>query len=174
MLQATTIALLLLSSIGHAQAATAQGGEQAGTRQDYDSRILLDVQQGPERQLEESGKVAAVAETGDAYAQYLLGTLYRLGKKHPAALFERDDDKAAQYLSNAAVNGQVFAMAGMAELELRRKQPLKAMVWAQAFAKYQAIYQEISNDKGGSHQAYAAFLIQRSFEELGSGDAVQK
>lgn len=171
---ATTIAVLLFLSAGYAQSANTPDGQKIENKDDYNSSILLDLQQGPERRLDEARKLGVVAETGDPYAQYLLGTLYRLGKKHPSQLFERDDDKAAKYLSNAAVNGQVFAMAGMAEVELRRKQPMGAMIWAQAFAKYEAVYQEISNDKGGSHQAYAAFLIQRSFDELGHSDAVQK
>ena len=65
-------------------------------------------------------------------------------------------------------------MAGMAELELRRKQPMKAMVWAQAFARYEPVYLESLNDHHPADQAYAAYLIQRSFDALGHGDAVQK
>ena len=171
---ATTIAALLCLSVAHAHAASVPDAQKIENKEDYDSRILLDAAQGSERQLVEAGRVRAVAETGDAYAQYLLGTLYRLGKSHPAKLFERDDDKAGKYLSNAAVNGQVLAMAGMAELEWRRKQPMKAMVWAQAFAHYEPVYQAILNDHHPAHQAYAAFLIQRSFDALGHGDAVQK
>ena len=169
----TTIAALLCLSVAHAHAASVPDAQKIENKEDYDSRILLDANQGPERQLVEAGRVRAVAETGDPYAQYLLGTLYRLGKSHPAKLFERDDDKAGKYLSNAAVNGRVFAMAGMAELELRRKQPMKAMVWTQAFAHYELVHGEIFNDKLPDHQAYAAFLLKRSFDALGHSDAVQ-
>lgn len=171
---AMTIAALLCLSVAPAHAASVPDAQKIENKEDYDSRILLDANQGPERQLVEAGRVRAVAETGDPYAQYLLGTLYRLGKSHPAKLFERDDDKAGKYLSNAAVNGQVLAMAGMAELEWRRKQPMKAMVWAQAFARYEPVYQAGLNDHHPGHQAYAAYLIQRSFDALGHGDAVQK
>ena len=142
---ATTIAALLCLSVAYAHAASVPVAQKVENKEDYDSWILLDAAQGPERQLVEAGRVRAVAETGDAYAQYLLGTLYRLGKSHPAKLFERDDEKAGKYLSNAAVNGQVLAMAGMAELELRRKQPMKAMIWAQAFARYEPVYQASLN-----------------------------
>ena len=171
---ATTIAALLCLSVAHAHAASVPDAQKIENKEDYDSRILLDAAQGLERQLVEAGRVRAVAETGDPYAQYLLGTLYRLGKNHPAKLFERDDEKAGKYLSNAAVNGQVLAMAGMAELEWRRKQPMKAMIWAQAFARYEPVYQASLNDHHPVHQAYAAFLLQRSFDALGHGDAVQK
>ena len=167
------IALLLFQDVGHAQAASAAQGQTIEKKSAYEGSILLDANQGSERQLAEAGKVGVLAEAGDAYAQYLLGTFYRLGKNHPSKLFERDDDKAEKYLSNAAVNGQVLAMAGMAELELRRKQPMKAMIWAQAFARYEPVYNEIF---GAQHltQAYAAFLIQRSFEGVGPSDAVQQ
>lgn len=176
-LLATAIALLLFQDVGYAQAGSAAQGQKIEKKSGYESRylldILLDANQRSERQLAEAGKVEALAEAGDAYAQYLLGTLYRLGKSHPSKLFERDDGKAEKYLGNASVNGQVLAMAGMAELELRRKQPMKAMVWAQAFAGYQSVHDEIFGDKN-PRQAYAAFLLQRSFEGVGHSDAVRQ
>jgi hypothetical protein len=139
---------------------------------DYAVRIAIDPAQGEERQLAEARRIAFAADRGDSYAQYVIGSLYRLGKRHPAALYERDDHKAEIYLSNAAAHGQVYAMAGMAELELLRKHPMEAMVWSQVFALYESVLVHASDDQP-SRQAYAAYLIQRADEKLGHDDEVR-
>src|SRR5436190_8806726 len=127
------------------------------------AHVLLDRKLGAQR----DGEVRLAqsdALHGDPLSQYLLGTLYRLGQRHPAALFERDDDKAATFLSNAAIHGQLYAMAAMAELELRPRRPTEAMIWAQAFTLYQ---KESPAGAPDDHQAYAAYLLQRCFEKVG-------
>src|SRR6185436_5560579 len=99
------LALALLASVAIGQDQPAASSSPAP---DFRSAVLRDAKAGTERQLAEAALVEAEAQRGKPYAQYLLGTLYRLGKRHPAKLFERDDDKAATYLSNAAVHGQVL------------------------------------------------------------------
>jgi tetratricopeptide (TPR) repeat protein len=131
-----------------------------------EAHVLLDRKLGAGREAQ-ALLVEREARHGNAYAQYLLGSLYRLGMRHPAALFERDDDKAATYLSNAAVHGQLYAMASMAELELRRQRGMDAMVWAQAFTLYE---KELRIEPAEDHQAYAAYLLQRCFEKIGRDD----
>ena len=140
----------------------------------YDARILFDRAQGQERQREEAERVRTAAKQGDAHAQYLLGTLYRLGMHHPAKVFERDDEKAWIYLSNAATGGQLYAMAAAAELELGRKRWMEAMVWAQAYTHYEALLVNDPDSGQTDSQPYAAYLIQRAFEELGRSDEVRK
>ena len=170
------LAALLLLSIGNVLAAGQPDAGKSATDNKFESRILLDPDQGLPRQLEEAKRVKVAADAGDALAQYLLGTLYRLGKSHPARVFERDDDKAEKYLSNAAINGEVFAMAGMAELELRRKRLPQARLWAQAFARYEAVYVAAigGNPNPNRHQAYAAFLIGRIDPLPGRAEATEK
>ena len=170
------LAALLLLCIGNVLAAGQPDAGESVTDNKYESRFLLDPDQGLPRQLEEAKRVKVAADAGDALAQYLLGTLYRLGKSHPARVFERDDDIAAKYLSNAAINGEVFAMAGMAELELRRKRLPQARLWAQVFARYEAVYVAAigGNPNPNRHQAYAAFLIGRIDPLPGRADATEK
>jgi hypothetical protein len=140
----------------------------------YRAELLLDPAVGIEVQLAQMAQVEREAKAGDARAQYLLGTLYRLGKRHPAALLERDDDKASIYLSNAATSGQVLAIAGMAELELRRQRGMEAMVWAQAFALYQKDEPRDPRVTRPDNQAYAAYLLQRCYDKIGRGDEAQQ
>ena len=170
------LAALLLLSIGNVLAAGQPDAGKSATDNKFESRILLDPDQGLPRQLEEAKRVKVAADAGDALAQYLLGTLYRLGKSHPARVFERDDDNAAKYLSNAAINGEVFAMAGMAELELRRKRLPQARLWAQVFARYEAVYVAAigGNPNPNRHQAYAAFLIGRIDPQRVRAEATDK
>ena len=168
------LAALLLLSIGNVLAAGQPDAGKSATDNKYESWILLDPDQGLPRQLEEAKRVKVAADAGDALAQYLLGTLYRLGKSHPARVFERDDDNAEKYLSNAAINGEVFAMAGMAELELRRKRLPQARLWAQVFARYEAVYVEALGGNPDSRQAYAAFLIGRIDPRPGRAEATDK
>jgi hypothetical protein len=73
---------------------------------------------------------------GDVDAQYIVGSLYRIGDSNKPAAVALDTDKARRYLSTAAANGRVIAMAKMAELELTENRPLDAMVWAQLFGYY--------------------------------------
>ena len=76
--------------------------------------------------------VKQVAQNGNGEAQFVIGSLYMWGPKHPAAILPRDLDKAQTYLSNAAVHGWLEAMAAMAEIELQTGHPEHASVWALA------------------------------------------
>lgn len=93
---------------------------------------------------------------------YILGSLYQMGDRAPGALVKQDLDKAGLYLSNAAVNGSILAMAKMAEIELAKHEYPAAMIWAQIFAHYAAVM------IGNKHaQGYAAELVHRVIEKLG-------
>lgn len=77
---------------------------------------------------------AAIA--GDIDAQYVIGSLYRRGDDIQPEVVARDADMARRYLSTAAANGRVVAMAKMAELELAENRPLDAMIWTQIYGYY--------------------------------------
>ncbi|MFC4728168.1 hypothetical protein [Coralloluteibacterium thermophilus] len=128
--------------------------------------VLFDPGADPAARQRELARAEEAAVSGNARAQYALGTLYRLGMRHPARLVERDDEQAERYLSNAAVRGHTGAMAGMAELKLRRREYLDAMVWAQAYVRYEAYESELRGQERGT-QAAAASMIQRA--QAGAG-----
>ncbi len=103
--------------------------------------------------------LAIAADSGMVMAQYLLGTLYRLGEDHPAKAYTQDLQRAKIYLSNSAINGNIQAMAAMAEIELKNKNYRDAMLWAQVFTHYEAL--DLRKYNKDSNQAYSAYLLQR-------------
>src|SRR5690349_7948203 len=107
---------------------------------------------------------------GNSYSRYLLGNLYRLGRKHPAALVDRDLAKARPLLSNAALDGYLMAMAGMAEIELANGEAMSAMVWAQAYHHY---FERQKAGEGGK-KAYVADLLDRIYARLGRSKEVDR
>jgi hypothetical protein len=104
---------------------------------------------------------------GDVYAQYLIGSLYRIGDKLPGNLLPLDIDQAEKYLSTAAAHGRIRAMAKMAELELSRRKYLEAMIWAQVFGYYSGLNgadEKTIHDH--TESAYLADLIRRISDRL--------
>lgn len=103
--------------------------------------------------------------------RYELGSLYRLGRKHPAGIVDRDMDKAELLLSHAALEGEIMAMAAMAEIKLSQKDPMGAMVWAQAHAHYlRALEPKMAEHSG----PYIAGLLGRIYEKLGRSETVEQ
>lgn len=102
--------------------------------------------------------VEAAAQAGGAEAQYVTGSLYRIGKALPAAPVEKDLAKARLYLSNAAANGEILAMAKMAELEVAEKHPMEAMTWAQIYGHYALLQPAEWRPSNG----YVAELVERA------------
>jgi hypothetical protein len=128
----------------------------------YDSWVLLDPDIPLAEKLEDIRALELSAELGDSLSQHIIGSFYRLGDKHPAKIFPEDIVKAKKYLSNAAIHGNLPAMAGMAELELANKNNKDAMLWSQVFAYYSK--EEQQEQKGVSNLAYQAFLLKRVFD----------
>lgn len=93
-------------------------------------RVVLDPAQPMAVRQTALTAVRAAAQNGNGQAQFVLGSLYMWGPRHPAALLPKDLAKAQVYLSNAAVHGWPPAMAAMAEIELRMGHPEHASVWA--------------------------------------------
>jgi hypothetical protein len=107
------------------------------------------------------------AKQGSAPAHYLLGTLYRLGPDHPAKLVSRDLEAARRHLGQAALGGQLAAMAALAEIDLKRGAAMDAMVWAQALMHFDRDGQGFT---GSSKRAYQASLLDRAYRALGNAD----
>ena len=98
-----------------------------------------------------------------AYSKFVLGTFYRLGERHPAALTGRDTDKARRLLAHAALGGRLEAMAASAELELAEGEPMAGMVWAQVYAHY------AHRQYPSQYRTYQADLINRAYGKLPPG-----
>lgn len=104
-----------------------------------------------------------LAKEGGYGAQYLVGSIYRLGDDAPAPVVARDFEQARVYLGNAALNGYQMAMAKMAELELADGHPLDAMVWAQVFGHYSGATDPRADKR---EFGYLADLLHRVSEKL--------
>ncbi|MBS7456203.1 hypothetical protein [Coralloluteibacterium stylophorae] len=164
---------LALTSVPAPVHAAEECGGDAGERC-YDAERLFDPDADPQARAEAFAAARRAADGGDARAQYYVGTLYRLGMDHPAAQVESDPAKARLYLANAAVHGQVPAMAGMAELHLAAGEPLDGMVWTQAFAHYERVDAELREYPASERQPYAASLVARSFAALAATGPVDE
>ena len=102
----------------------------------------------------------AQALAGKTFSQYVVGSLFRVGKQLPANVVDRDFDQAKRYLSTAAAHGQLNAMAKMAEIELEEGRAMDAMIWAQVYGHY-IIDSEKTPEKDRDPSAYLADLIVR-------------
>jgi hypothetical protein len=105
---------------------------------------------------------------------YLLGSLYHMGQHAPGSPVQADPAKAAIYLENAAVRGNVLAMAKMAELKFTAGDFREAMNWAQIYAHYAAT----AGTQGPAAQSYAGELVRRIQDNISpspsSMDAIMK
>lgn len=113
-------------------------------------------------------RLAALAswerEGPTAHQKFRLGALYRLGRLHPAGLVDADLQKARDLLANAALDGQLIAMASSAELELAHGDAMSGMVWAQLYAHYMQLRHP------SQFRTYQADLIKRGFQALPPGE----
>jgi hypothetical protein len=131
------------------------------------AEVLLDTDQPAALRSVELSKLTESADAGNRDDQYLLGTLYRLGRQHPSKLEGQDLGKAEIYLSNAATHGILNAMAGMAEIELNRNRPLQAMIWTQAYIHYKDVEQKKFSLLEDKNNEYQASLLSRCLSMLG-------
>lgn len=119
-------------------------------------------------------KTISLADQGNSFAQYIVGTLYRMGDDHPAKVVKRDLDKAELYLSNAAIQGELGAMAGMAQIKLNRGQPGDGLIWAWAFVEFGSKKDDATSSDKLVDQ-YAEYLFSRCMNALGpAGQAKMK
>lgn len=153
-------AVLLLGNVC-ARAETSAGA----SRPCYDLAVLLDSRLPFETREPQLQKLQAAAADGGAWELMVLGSLYRLGPEHPAALLPKDVDLASRLLGQAALRGRIWAMAGLAEMELERGEAMQAMIWAQALAHFNG--KHYVDETRVRNRAYEASLIQRAYAALG-------
>lgn len=120
--------------------------------------VLLDPKASLTDRQNAFAEVEVAAQAGGVKAQYVTGSLYRIGKALPAAPVEKDLAKARLYLSNAAANGEILAMAKMAELEAAEKNQMEAMTWAQIYGHYALLQPAEWRPSNG----YLAELVERA------------
>jgi len=116
------------------------------------------------------------AAQGDGFGNYLLGTLYRLGGDHPTRLVERDPDRAEAHLWAAALAGEVWAMAGLAELFLVEGDLRAALLWAHVAKHYRGVYEQLASWPNDPRQVYAIDLVKRcraALERVGDPSLIQ-
>lgn len=101
-----------------------------------DFATLLDPATAPAARAGEFERLERSAAGGSALANFVLGTLYRLGPDHPAAATPRADARAEALLARAAAGGRFEAMPALAEIEYARKDYLKAHLWAELGRRY--------------------------------------
>lgn len=122
---------------------------------------MLDASRPETERLKDFARVMQRANAGVIRAQDLAGTMYWQGARVKGSPVKTNMKQAHILLSNAAVHGDVLAMAKMAELELQARKPQKAMVWAQLYAHY--IDPLVSaREQHGRRYNYATDLMIRS------------
>jgi hypothetical protein len=143
---------------------------------DVDRTILLDPGANRRARQDQLALLERHAAHGDGFGNYLLGTLYRLGDEHPTKLVERDPDRAETHLRKAALAGEVWAMAGLAELLLVEGELRAALLWAHAAKHYRSVYEQLAGWPNDPRQVYAADLVQRcraALEDVGDLSPIQ-
>jgi hypothetical protein len=113
------------------------------------------------------------ALAGKAGAQFIVGTLYRIGKLLPVNLVDTNIDEAKKYLSSAAGHGYVNAMATMAEIELAAHHSMEAMLWAQLYGHYKLERLDEKARPASQGDAYFADLLHRAEDAFDKKDKDQ-
>ncbi|HET6588369.1 MAG TPA: hypothetical protein VFG67_11450 [Oleiagrimonas sp.] len=135
---------------------------------------MLDASVPQAERLKLFSHVIALAIQGKVRAQNLAGTMYWQGSKIQGSPIQSNLQQAHTLLANAAVHGDVLAMAKLAEMEFNSDHMQKAMIWAQLYAHY--IDPTVSaREQHGSRYAYASDLISRISKAGGKiDDSVSK
>lgn len=165
-------ALMALVLGGLAQHAAAQTPSAPSYSENGFTPGLLDASASRASRMQAFAKVIALANRNQVRAQDLAGTLYWMGPKIAGSAVPVNLEQARKLLANAAVHGDVLAMAKMAELELGAGRVMPAMVWAQMYARY---LHPSMGPRSAKNNGYAAQLISRIVKAGGKiGPAVRK
>lgn len=121
---------------------------------------MLDASVPQAERLKLFSHVIALANQGKIRAQDLAGTMYWQGSSVHGSPIQTNLKQARILLGNAAVHGDVLAMAKLSELELEAERPKKAMVWAQLYAHYLDPLKS-AREPHGFRYAYASDLMRR-------------
>ena len=151
------IAAILPASTTALAAAAATNQNLADLARFLDASVPADQR----RSLFEGWRTAALS--GDADAQYIVGSIYRRGDSIEPHVVDRDADQARRFLSTAAGYGRLLAMAKMSELELSEERPLEAMIWTQIYGAYRGWVRNENITDYGEHNEREPTLY---FEDL--------
>jgi hypothetical protein len=163
---AAALSLALLSGVARGAPATPPALSDNG----FDARIL-DTTLPQATRLELFSHVIDLSNQGQVRAEDLAGTFYWQGAAIAGSPVARNLDLARTLLGNAAVHGDVRAMAKLAELELSANRLQQAMVWAQMYARYidpRTHHRGIHARYQGAGSSYSADLVGRVLAAGGS------
>ena len=158
-----TIALAALCCLGIAAAHAQQTSPTAPASQHVQLSIVLDPARPTAERLREFSALMQAANAGDAGAQNIAGSWYWRGHAQPGVVVEQDLSQARALLSHAAIQGQLSAMAKMAELELEAGRTFEAMLWAQVYGHYQPLETKKAHQKAHEDEDYTGFLLSRIY-----------
>lgn len=142
-----------------AMAADGAPGTMYSTNNGFNPKMLDASVPEPQR-LKLFSHVIALANQGVVRAQDLAGTMYWQGAEIQGSPVRTDLKQARILLGNAAIHGEVLAMAKLAELELQAGQPQKAMIWVQLYAHYLDPMKS-AREQHGRRYNYASDLMER-------------
>ena len=122
-------------------------------------------------------RIVGGAQSGDGYAAFYLGALYRHGMDHPARRVERDVETARFWLEKCVASARcpMVALASLAELELAAGNAKPAMQWAQAWVVLDRELekrtrgprpQDNTGDMPYRNTAYHAYLLDRCYKAM--------
>jgi len=160
-------ALMVLIFSGLAGLAAAQTPPAPAYTENGFTPVLLDASAPQSARMQAFSRVIALANQGQVRAQDLAGTLYWWGPKVSGSAVPVNLGQARKLLANAAIHGDVLAMAKMAELELVAGRSMPAMVWAQMYARY---LNPARGPRSAKFNGYAAQLINRIVKAGGKAD----
>lgn len=165
-----TLALLALLTLPCAAlAAGAPATSDHYTQNGFNPR-MIDTSVSQAERIKLFAQLITLANQGQARAQELAGTMYWQGQKLPGSPVQQDLKQARILLANAAIQGDVSAMAKLGELELGSGRTTEAMIWAQMYAHYLNPLKSIHATRGRNF-AYATDLIDRIIK-AGGKDAL--
>lgn len=130
---------------------------------------MLDASVPQAQRLKLFAHVITLAEQGQVRAQDLAGTMYWQGARVANSPIKANLDQARILLGNAAMHGDVLAMAKLSELELEAGRTRRAMIWAQLYAHYLDPMHH-ARERHGRRYAYASDLMQRIMDAGGKID----
>ncbi|GAB2495210.1 hypothetical protein [Arenimonas alkanexedens] len=130
----------------------------------YQIGRVVDPELSPDAVAGEMKALRAAAERGGMRAAYVLGTLYRLGPSHPAKRLPHDPALADRWLRQAAMAGDLNAMAGLAENALSMGRVREGLILALAQTHYLMKHPSPEHRKVG---LYTQHLVSRGFAALG-------
>jgi hypothetical protein len=102
-----------------------------------DYGLLLDPGTTSEVRTVQLERLEHSAKAGSALANFVLGSLLRLGPEHPSAATPADPVRAQTLLARAAVGGRFEAMPALGEIERARGDVMKAHLWAALGRRFQ-------------------------------------